>query len=120
MVDVRQRVDGLIRIVLLEDAKILDEQFAKSVGSNIVKLVNEMSQKKLLLNLSKVQFMASAMIGQLVLVRENCKRRGIELAICDLNPNLCEAIKLMRIDEILKVHDTEANALAAMSESSAG
>ncbi len=119
MVELKQRVEGVVRIIKLDEAKILDEHFAKQVGTDVNKIANEMRQKVLLLNLEKVQFMASAMIGQLVVVRENCRRRGIDLAICDMNKNLCEAIKLMRIDEILKVYDTERDALESLAQTEA-
>lgn len=117
MADILEKVEGDIRVVKLEESQILDEQVARKVGTRLNQIVNEMAQTAIVLNFEKVKFMASAMIGQLVLLRENCRKKEIELSICSLNENLCEAIKLMRIDEILPIHENEQVAMDAMNKS---
>ena len=116
MAQLSERIDGDVRIVQFEDTQILDEHYAKGIGTRLIQISADMNESALLLNLEKVKFMASAMIGQLVILRENCRKKNIDLAVCSMNENLCEAIKLMRIDEIITIHDCEATAMSTMAD----
>ena len=118
VVDFSERVDSEVRVVKLDEAQILDEHFAQKIGAKLNEIVNNMDESAFLLNMSNVKFMASAMIGQLVVLRENCRKKDVQLAVCGLNENLCEAIKLMRIDQILEVHEREESALTSLASGS--
>jgi anti-anti-sigma factor len=104
-----------IRIAILTDAKIMGEDASLDVARELTQLVNDMSEKSLVLNLHKVQFMASAMIGKLVLIRNRCKARNINFSLCSLSGNVAEAIGLVRLEKIVDLFDDEACAIKACS-----
>jgi anti-anti-sigma regulatory factor len=54
----------------------------------------------------------SMMIGQLVNVRNKCNETKMGFQVCDLNPTVSEALKIMNLDTLLNVFLTEADALA--------
>ena len=109
------RTEDNVRIVKFEDTQILDEMYAQKLGLKLVKTVDSMDETALLLNMQNVQFVASAMIGQLVLLRTKCKKSNVDLRVCEMSDNISEAIKLMRIDQIVTIHETEEAALEALA-----
>ncbi len=115
MAEILEQIEGAIRVVKLEEPQVVDEQVAQQVGDKLNQILQEMSESAMLLNLTKVQFMASFMIGQLVLLRENARKKECQFAICNLNENLSETIKLLRIDEIVQVYENQAEAVEQLA-----
>lgn len=110
MPELKVSTEGDHVTVKFQDKQILDESYARTVGLKLIKIANEAGDKHLLLNFEKVSFMASAMIGQLVGLRNKCKTLGVQLKVCCLSPQLAEAICLMNIDKILDIFECENSA----------
>jgi anti-anti-sigma factor len=72
-----------------------------------------MREPALILNLEKVKFMASAMIGKIVLLNKHCQSRNIAFSVCSLDEKVAEAIQLTKIDEILTVYSCQDEAITA-------
>lgn len=102
-----------VRVATLTDTKIMGEDASLDVARDLTQLINEMPETALVLNLNKVQFMASAMIGKLVLVRNLCKDRSINFSLCSLHGNVAEAIGLVQLDKIVDLFDDQAGAIRA-------
>ena len=105
---------GSTLVVKFGDSQILDETYCQSVGLKLTKLTESMNGKSILLNFAKVKFLASAMIGQLVNLRNQCESANIKLGMCNINENVTEAITLMRLDKIFKNFESEDEALEAL------
>jgi len=115
MVDLRAYTERDTRIVKIEETSILDEMFARTVGERLGKIARNMTESNLLINMSNVKFLASSMIGQLVIVRETCAQRNIKLALCNLREQIGDALAIANIDEIINVFPSEAAAIAALA-----
>lgn len=113
MPELRINKDNEHVTVKFQDSQILDESYARTVGLKLIQVANEAGDKHLVLNFERVKFMASAMIGQLIAVRNKCKELGVQLKVCCLCPQLSEAICLMNIDKILNIYECEDSAKAS-------
>ena len=51
-----------VTVVALQDARLLDSQQLESLGEQLYRMVDQMDRKKLVVDCTKVQFMASAAI----------------------------------------------------------
>lgn len=115
MSSVNSNVVDNVRIAVLNDQKIMGEDASLEVARELNQIIGSMAEKNLVLDLKNVKFMASAMIGKLVLVRNQCKAKDIRFSLCSLNENVAEAIGLVRLDTIVDTYDCSDTAVSAMS-----
>ena len=101
-------------MVTFNNVKILDESIIRQIGGEFEKLTTEAAaERKLLLNFDRVTFMSSAMIGQIMKLYKQAKADGIALKLCSIDPAILEVFKITRLDKLLDIRKTEADALAA-------
>lgn len=101
-------------MVTFNNVKILDESVIRQIGGEFEKLTTEAAgERKLLLNFDRVTFMSSAMIGQIMKLYKQSKADGIALKLCSIEPTILEVFKITRLDKLLDIRKTEADALAA-------
>jgi anti-sigma B factor antagonist len=101
-------------MVTFNNVKILDESVIRQIGGEFEKLTTEAAaERKLLLNFDRVTFMSSAMIGQIMKLYKQSKTDGIALKLCSIEPTILEVFKITRLDKLLDIRKTEADALAA-------
>ena len=105
-----------VRVATLSDAKIMGEDASHEVARELTQLINEMDENSLVLDLNNVTFMASAMIGKLVLLRNHCRSKEVSFALCSLNGNVAEAIGLVRLETIVDMFEDQACAIKAQNE----
>jgi anti-anti-sigma factor len=105
-------------VVSFNHAKVLDDAIIRQIGEEFSTLTMEAAaERKLLLNFSNVGFMASAMIGKILLLNKQCKKDRIDLKLCSICPNIMEVFNLMKLHKVLKIYDNEPEALEAFGPS---
>jgi len=107
-------VDGVL-VVEFNDSQIVDEKRIKQLGAELMDRANE-AGGKLLLNFQQVLILSSAMLTQLVLLHNKCKKEDIDLRICQVSEKIMEVFKLVRFNKLVKVYDNEENALTAYNK----
>src|SRR5262245_56471703 len=82
-------------VVAFKDVTILDDTLIQQIGNEFKDLTLQASSGgKLLLDFSRVGFMSSAMIGQIVKLHKNCKRDKVRLKLCKISPNIFEVFQI--------------------------
>ena len=107
MTSISTHVVDNVRVATLNDNRIMGEDASLTVSRALTQLLNDMNEPALVLNLGNVEFMASAMIGKLVLLRNQCKEREINFSLCSLHGNVAEAIGLVQLEKIINMFDDE-------------
>lgn len=102
-----------ILLVYFQDVRIIDEPVIQGLGQDLLDLINNGKDQKILLNLENVNFMSSAMIGKLILFGKKCKSAKVDLRICNINPNIKEVFDLMKLEKVFQVSEDETKAVAA-------
>lgn len=105
-----------VLLVYFQEKGIIDESRIQTLGQDLINLVNNGTQNKILLNLENVSLMSSAMIGKLILFGKKCNSSNVDLRICGINPNIKEVFDLMKLEKIFKVSEDEAKAVAAFNK----
>jgi len=75
-------------------------------------------QKNILVDLSRVQFMTSAMIGALVRLKKDCAAKKITLKLCGLSGSLEEVFKVTRMCKLFKIYQNRDRALGRVRKAS--
>jgi anti-anti-sigma factor len=83
------------------------------VGAELYAVAAEDACTRLLLNFSGVDFLASDMLGKVVVLNKKMKQKGGKLTLCRLCPYLRQLLVTTKLDLILNVRETEAEGLTA-------
>ena len=111
-------IENDIRVVTILDAQVLDEEYAHEVASELTTMVNTMNETALIIDMERVSFLASVMIGKFIQLRNYCRNKSVGFSLFQLDENVSEAIALMRMNELLNVHLCKASAIAAVTGAS--
>lgn len=105
------RADGDVLLAYFQDVRIIDESRINSLGQELSELINDSENNKIILNFQNVSFMSSAMIGKLVLFGKKCKTAKVALRLCNINDNVDEVFKLMRLNKVFAIDKDEETSL---------
>jgi anti-sigma B factor antagonist len=105
------RADGDVLLAYFQDVRIIDESRINSLGQELSELINDSDNNKIVLNFKNVSFMSSAMIGKLVLFGKKCKTAKVALRLCNINDNVDEVFKLMRLNKVFAIDKDEETSL---------
>jgi anti-anti-sigma factor len=92
---------------------LIDSDLIETIGDELMEVVDQNEGDQLLVNLSGVNFMSSLMIGKLVLLKNRCKAKGIELKFCQLSDGLHEVFQLLHLYKLIDVYPSESEAQEA-------
>jgi len=72
----------------------------------------EAGARKMIINFTKVTYLDSSGVGELVGCYTSIKNRGGELRICGMNTRIFGLIKMTSLHSVFEVKDTEEESLA--------
>jgi len=110
------QMNGEILVVGFTDSKILDNQRIEQVGKELQSVVEQATEKKLLLNFRGVSFMSSAMITKLVMLNKRCKTQGVSLKFCEVSPNVMEVFKITKLNKLFDIQSEEEKAVTSFDK----
>lgn len=100
-----------VTIVNFEEARLLEVHVIDQIAEQLFKLVDQMDKKKLVLDFSKVQFLASAAVGMLMnLHKKSLAIRG-QLVLCGMKKEIMKVFEIMQLTKVLKFAPDEKEAL---------
>lgn len=105
---------GEVYIVEMLQTSVLDEPVMQRIQQDMEGIIAASGVPKIVLSLSGVTHMASAMIGVLLNVHKQVKARAKkgELRITGLSPQLKELFRITRLDKLLSIYDSTDKAMA--------
>ena len=101
-----------VTTVDFQDVRLLDSMQIDAVGKELYRLVDEMDRRKLILDFSKVQFLASAAIGVIMALHKKVTALKGTLVLCGLRKDLMKVFEIMQLTKLLKFCADEREALA--------
>lgn len=102
-----------VTVVRFVDRKILDTANIQELGNELFELVESDNRQRLLLDFSGVEFLSSAALNKLILLERSVKKRGGQLKLCCLRPEIQEVFEITRLNQMFDVFDGQSDALAA-------
>lgn len=98
------------KVTLVELLAELDRLSVLSLKNQLTELAKK-RRKKFILNFSKINHINSTIIGTLVGIRNTVQKRGGDLVLCCVNPDICRTFDLIGASQILSIYETEKGAL---------
>ena len=108
-----------VTIVDFQEARLLEAQQIDAIGRELYRLVDEMDRKKLVLDFSKVQFLASAAIGILATLHKKSTAIKGTFIICGLRRELMKVFEIMKLTKVFRFAANEDEALAQLGYTAA-
>lgn len=108
--NITQRIHNDI-LILHPEGKITLGDGDQELGE-AVRTALEQNHRKIIINFSKVTYLDSSGVGELVGCYTSIKNKGGELRICGMNERLFGLMKMTSLHSIFDVKDTEEESLA--------
>jgi anti-sigma B factor antagonist len=108
--EVKERGD--VTVVSFLDKKILDESNIESIGRELLALLEERPQIKLLLDFENVQYLSSAALGKLITLNKRVAEGNGKLVLCSIRPQIYEVFQITKLNKIFDIAEDEATALS--------
>jgi anti-anti-sigma factor len=103
---------GGAMIVGFIESKIDEEMTITSLGKELQAVTAQPDCRKLILKFSGVELIASAMLGKLISTNRRMDEKGGTMIMCEMGDNVRTVFRITKLDNILKICETEADALA--------
>ena len=92
-------------------AKRFDSASFETLTRRIYRLIDHDHCRKIVLNLSHIEFLFSESVGLLVGLEKRVKHSECELRLCNLRPNVRETLEITQLQELFEIYDDEPSAL---------
>ena len=98
--------DGILT-VCFDDARILDESKLEQVGQDLIEMLNQTTEERVILDFRNVKFMSSSMLGKLVQVHKKCAEFKVKLKLCSISPEIRQVFKITKLDKLFDIEPDE-------------
>jgi anti-sigma B factor antagonist len=107
------RQHGDVTVVCFGEQWILDNSTVDKIHDELNSVVHLPECRNLLLNLAGVTFVASRMLGKLLVLQRTLASQGGRLKLCEVEPQVQEVFAQTKLNQIIDIHGVEADALKA-------
>ena len=92
-------------VVTLLEARILDETNINELGLELMDLVKKRYMIKMVLDLSQVQYLSSAVLRHLIALYKAIKAEKGDLKLCCVKPEIREVFKITQLDKMIEIKE---------------
>ena len=85
----------------------------QELDDELLRLFAEEGHTKVLLNLSGIRYLSSSMLVRLINLQKRVVQSGGQLTLCSLTPVMLDTFRVSKLDQLFKIFDDEATALAS-------
>ena len=101
-----------VTLVTFTESSIIDAQLIESIRRELFDLVDRQNRSRLILDLSKVQYLSSSALGVLVPLHEKIKNLKGQLVLCGVNSDIRKVFKITRLEKLFAFKSTKGDALS--------
>jgi len=114
---IKQVVDGEIRIIAIDEVRLVDGAAIEECYRAIVDVLDKTEESCAVVHFGRVAFMSSAALGMLVRVHKKCKEYKIALKLCNIAPEIRQVFKITGLDKVFDIQEDVARAKDALKKS---
>lgn len=101
--------DGDSLVVLFLDENISDEVRIMEIGDDLTEIASQMATGQVLvLDFQRVGYFSSAMVGQIVQLRNATEKNRVEMRLRNVSPTIEAILKVMHLDKVFRVERLNA------------
>ena len=100
-----------VTVVRFAARRFLDQDIIEQVGDELRSLFDDDTTKAVVLDLTGVEFMSSAMNGKIILLNKLAIQAGGQLVLCAMHPEVRETFKNTKLDRAIEIVANQRDAL---------
>ncbi|TWT35804.1 putative anti-sigma factor antagonist BtrV [Posidoniimonas corsicana] len=94
-----QTRDGIL-IIQVKDPRLVDEVVLEQLEKDVLGLIDQSEEERVIIDFQPVQFMSSSMLGKLVKIHKKCKEYKTKLKLSSMSPEIREVFKITKLDKL--------------------
>jgi anti-anti-sigma factor len=106
---------GSVTVARLLYAELTREDEIEVAGQRLLRLIDELGCRLVVVDLARVERMHSAMIGKLLALYKKARSAGGKVAVCQANAALLEELQALHLHRLMGMYPTEQEAVAALA-----
>jgi anti-sigma B factor antagonist len=103
--------EGVVTVVELIDKKILDEACIMRISEQLLALVAQEADPRVVVDFTNVGHMSSSALGMLITLHKRIREKKGVLRLCNIAPSIFEVFKITRLNEIFGIKDSRDRAI---------
>jgi len=104
-------------VVEFKTSSLMDPVILEEIGKELYRLVDDEDRRKIVLDFERVQYLSSQAIGIILTLNKKLGAlKHSKLVLCGVGPKLMELLKITRLDRILTVKPTQAEAVKVFEQ----
>lgn len=113
---IRRDDQGGVMVLGLLDRYLYDDAVVRATAEQILAALPTGGPMLVVLDMSGVQQVSSAMLGKLILFQRKAEASGGRLRICELSPEILEVLKTTNLDRFFAIDRDLPTALATIAK----
>jgi stage II sporulation protein AA (anti-sigma F factor antagonist) len=106
---------GAVTVVRFTIPRLLKEATVETLGEQLLNLIEQQGRRLLVLDWRQVERVYSGMLAKLIALHNKVNSLGGQLALCQVQPEVFEVFETLRLNHILRIYGTEAEAVHALA-----
>jgi anti-anti-sigma factor len=108
MAFIHSESDGVVCTVHFDEPQMADASTIRRVQDELVRLVEEIQERCLLLDFGNVTLLSSSALGMLTRVHRRCKDFGRTMKLCNIAPDIQHVFQITGLKKVLEMdHDAD-------------
>lgn len=103
-----------VTVATIEDSSMIDPTQIAEVKAVLFDLIDKQDRRKLILDMTKVQYLSSAALGVLIPLEEKYKKAKGSMVLVGVNESIMKLFTITCLDKLLKFAPNEAKALSIL------
>ncbi|MEK7867571.1 MAG: protein kinase [Planctomycetota bacterium] len=106
---------GDVTVAILTEARMTEGEALEEVIRVMKAVLLRKAVPRIVINLQKVEYISSALLGKLVEIHKLCKEGRGALKVCGLRPAVRDLLRITQLDKVIEVFPDVAGAAGAFS-----
>ncbi|MCC7407570.1 MAG: STAS domain-containing protein [Phycisphaeraceae bacterium] len=98
-------IDGDVTRVSFLERNILEEALIQRIGDEISQIIDQTTNPKLLISFKGVEHLSSAALGMLININNKVRKRGGQLRLAHIDPQIYEVFTITKLNKLFQIHD---------------
>jgi len=109
-----------VAIASIKTPSLLEGPDVDNIAQELFDLADKRACQKIIVDFRDVSFLASVMLGKLVMLQKKANEIDGKVILCSLKPNLMKVFKVTKLDKMLTFADNEDKALRKFKVTASG
>lgn len=105
-----------VAIVKFRDKKVMDPSRIEQMGKELLELLDDEDNERLLINFDNVSFFSSAAINKLIVLEKQVRAKGGKLRLCNLRPEVRDLFSYTSLDQMFQIDQEQVDSIEALNQ----